>query len=84
MDFVQSTNNLISLPSSVPKSSILFASIGMYSRRTCSPSLLCGIFSMKLELLTNANVVDDAIRFVSQKSKESVKSSSSDEYNRVK
>jgi len=25
---------------------------------------------MKLDLLTNANVVDDAIRFVSQKSKE--------------
>ena len=28
-------------------------------------------YSMRLELLTNATVVDDAIRFVSQKSKES-------------
>jgi hypothetical protein len=31
---------------------------------------------MKLELLTNATVVDDAIRFVSSKSKENLKSSS--------
>jgi hypothetical protein len=31
---------------------------------------------MKLELLTNATVVDDAIRFVSQKSQEGLKSSS--------
>ena len=31
---------------------------------------------MKLDLLTNATVVDDAIRFVSQKSKEKVTSSS--------
>ena len=30
---------------------------------------------MKLELLTNATVVDDAIGFVSQKSKENIKSS---------
>ncbi len=30
---------------------------------------------MKLELLTNATVVDDAIRFVSKKSKEYLKSS---------
>jgi hypothetical protein len=30
-------------------------------------------YSMKLELLTNASVVDDAIRFVSQKSKEKPK-----------
>jgi hypothetical protein len=29
---------------------------------------------MKLDLLTNATVVDDAIRFVSQKSKEKVES----------
>jgi hypothetical protein len=29
---------------------------------------------MKLELLTNATVVDDAVRFVSQKSKEKVES----------
>ncbi len=29
---------------------------------------------MKLDLLTNATVVDDAIRFVSQKSKEKIKS----------
>jgi hypothetical protein len=34
-------------------------------------------YSMKLDLLTNATVVDDAIRFVSQKSKENLKSSSS-------
>jgi hypothetical protein len=30
---------------------------------------------MKLDLLTNATVVDDAIRFVSDKSKEKLKSS---------
>ena len=30
---------------------------------------------MKLDLLTNATVVDDAIRFVSQKSEEKLKSS---------
>ena len=30
---------------------------------------------MKLDLLTNATVVDDAIRFVSEKSKEKLKSS---------
>jgi hypothetical protein len=30
---------------------------------------------MKLDLLTNATVVDDAIRFVSSKSKENIKSS---------
>jgi hypothetical protein len=33
---------------------------------------------MKLDLLTNATVVDDAIRFVSDKTKENLKSSSSD------
>ena len=32
---------------------------------------------MKLDLLTNATVVDDAIRFVSQKSNDKTKSSSS-------
>jgi predicted transcriptional regulator len=32
-------------------------------------------YSMKLDLLTNATVVDDAIRFVSQKSKYSLRSS---------
>ena len=32
---------------------------------------------MKLDLLTNATVVDDAIRFVSSKSKENLKSSDS-------
>jgi hypothetical protein len=36
-------------------------------------------YSMKLDLLTNATVVDDAIRFVSQKSKERMKSPSEDE-----
>jgi predicted transcriptional regulator len=44
-------------------------------------SLAKECYSMKLELLTNATVVDDAIRFVSEKSKdkgrEQVKSSSS-------
>jgi hypothetical protein len=44
-------------------------------------SLAKECYSMKLELLTNATVVDDAIRFVSQKSKdkEKLKSSSSNE-----
>ena len=40
-------------------------------------SLAKECYSMKLELLTNATVVDDAIRFVSQKSKDKIKSSSS-------
>jgi hypothetical protein len=40
-------------------------------------SLAKECYSMKLDLLTNATVVDDAIRFVSQKSKENLKSSSS-------
>jgi len=42
-------------------------------------SLAKECYSMKLDLLTNATVVDDAIRFVSQKSndKEKLKSSSS-------
>ena len=42
-------------------------------------SLAKDCYSMKLDLLTNATVVDDAIRFVSQKSKskEELKSSSS-------
>jgi hypothetical protein len=38
-------------------------------------SLAKECYSMKLDLLTNATVVDDAIRFVSSKSKESLKSS---------
>jgi len=38
-------------------------------------SLAKECYSMKLELLTNATVVDDAIRFVSDKSKENLKSS---------
>ena len=44
-------------------------------------SLAKECYSMKLDLLTNATVVDDAIRFVSQESKENLKptSSSSDE-----
>ncbi len=37
-------------------------------------SLAKECYSMKLDLLTNATVVDDAIRFVSQKSKDNVKS----------
>jgi predicted transcriptional regulator len=40
-------------------------------------SLAKDCYSMKLDLLTNATVVDDAIRFVSEKSKDKVKSSSS-------
>ena len=38
-------------------------------------SLAKDCYSMKLELLTNATVVDDAIRFVSQKSKNDLRSS---------
>jgi hypothetical protein len=38
-------------------------------------SLAKECYSMKLELLTNASVVDDAIRFVSSKSNENLKSS---------
>jgi hypothetical protein len=37
-------------------------------------SLAKECYSMKMDLLTNATVVDDAIRFVSQKSKDSVES----------
>ena len=40
-------------------------------------SLAKECYSMKLDLLTNATVVDDAIRFVSDKSKQKLKSSSS-------
>jgi hypothetical protein len=39
-------------------------------------SLAKECYSMKLDLLTNATVVDDAIRFVSQKSKETQETSS--------
>ena len=39
-------------------------------------SLAKECYSMKLELLTNATVVDDAIRFVSQKSRDTTKSTS--------
>ena len=41
-------------------------------------SLAKECYSMKLDLLTNATVVDDAIRFVSAKSKENLKSSNND------
>ena len=41
-------------------------------------SLAKECYSMKLDLLTNATVVDDAIRFVSVKSKEKLKSSAND------
>jgi hypothetical protein len=37
-------------------------------------SLAKDCYSMRLDLLTNATVVDDAIRFVSNKSKEKLKS----------
>jgi hypothetical protein len=39
-------------------------------------SLAKDCYSIKLDLLTNATVVDDAIRFVSQQSKEKLKLSS--------
>jgi predicted transcriptional regulator len=42
-------------------------------------SLAKECYSMKLDLLTNATVVDDAIRFVSEKSKAKLKSSNSNE-----
>jgi hypothetical protein len=42
-------------------------------------SLAKECYSMKLDLLTNAAVVDDAIRFVSQKSKEEAKEPDYDE-----
>src|SRR5919106_2472772 len=46
-------------------------------------SLAKECYSMKLDLLTNATVVDDAIRFVSSdKAKEELKSSSSNEGNK--
>src|ERR671935_3181518 len=41
-------------------------------------SLAKECYSMKLELLTNATVVDDAIRFVSSKTKANLKSSTED------
>ena len=41
-------------------------------------SLAKECYSMKLDLLTNATVVDDAIRFVSSKTKENLKSLSED------
>src|ERR687887_2878864 len=41
-------------------------------------SLAKECYSMKLDLLTNASVVDDAIRFVSQQFKENLKSSAND------
>src|ERR687887_212475 len=44
-------------------------------------SLAKECYSMKLELLTNATVVDDAIRFVSDRSKENLKSSSNNNEN---
>jgi hypothetical protein len=40
-------------------------------------SLAKDCYSMKMDLLTNATVVDDAIRFVSSKTKENLKSSPS-------
>ena len=41
-------------------------------------SLAKECYSMKLDLLTNATVVDDAIRFVSSKTKEKLKTSTND------
>src|ERR687884_594169 len=42
-------------------------------------SLAKECYSMKLDLLTNATVVDDAIRFVSSPSKDNLKSSANDD-----
>jgi hypothetical protein len=42
-------------------------------------SLAKECYSMKLELLTNATMVDNAIRFVSDKTKEKIKSSNNNE-----
>ena len=42
-------------------------------------SLAKECYSVKLELLTNVTVVDDAIRFVSQQSKKNLESSDSDD-----
>ena len=47
-------------------------------------SLAKECYSMKLELLTNATVVDDAIRFVSEKSKDKEKIKSSDNSKNLK
>jgi hypothetical protein len=44
-------------------------------------SLAKECYSMKMDLLTNATVVDDAIRFVYQKSKEKPKPSTSSNEN---
>jgi hypothetical protein len=44
-------------------------------------SLAKECYSMKMDLLTNATVVDDAIRFVYQKSKEKQKPSTSSNEN---
>src|SRR6187200_86603 len=44
-------------------------------------SLAKECYSMKLDLLTNATVVDDAIRFVSEKSKDNEKQKTSDSRN---
>ena len=46
-------------------------------------SLAKEYYSMKLELLTNATVVDDAIRFVSQKRKEDVENKQNDDDNNI-
>jgi hypothetical protein len=43
-------------------------------------SLAKECYSMKMDLLTNATVVDDAIRFVSQKSKEKLSDHSKQDY----
>jgi hypothetical protein len=41
-------------------------------------SLAKDCYSMKLDLLTNATVIEDAIRFVSSKSKDKLKPSAND------
>jgi hypothetical protein len=48
---------------------------GRWKRKMQALSLAKECYSIKMDLLTNATVVDDAIRFVSQKSKEKIKSS---------
>jgi hypothetical protein len=53
-----------------------FNALYSFTPKSKALSLAKECYSMKLDLLTNATVVDDAIRFVSQKSKQNLESSS--------
>jgi hypothetical protein len=48
-------------------------------RKDTALSLAKECYSMKLDLLTNATVVDDALRFVSDRSKKKLESSDEDD-----